>query len=410
MFRRCTRASIVLCALAALFSVRPWGLGAVRASQSGGQPIGQAPAAAPAGPLAPAKYKDVQIMKDVTVEQFDLTMDYFVAAVGLECRGCHERDQATGELAYEKDHRIKAVTRKMINLVRVVNAGDYGGRTNCAQCHVGRLRPPGQQLAQPMTPDEIAAAAQAGRGQGSTPAAGAAAPAGARGAQAPAAPTPAPVDEVVGRYVDALGGREALAKLRTRLTTGTLRNRAGQATPFAIEESGARYRETLRSTPPAAVGFDGASGWSERGGQVTDLSGFALQQVLRRATLDLPLQLKEKFQNLQAARPARIPGATPDSPPVEVNVLQGLSSPFVTEQLSFDTASGLLVRRRVVTRAADRGSMVEQFDYLDYRPVAGVKMPFTIKRTTWAAADTLSVAEVKVNVAIDDAAFARPKR
>ncbi len=111
-------------------------------------------------------------MKDVTAEQFDITMDYFVVSTGIPCQGCHVRDEATGAFAYENDHRIKAVTRKMINLVRTVNAGDFGGRTNCAQCHIGRPRPPGQPLAQPMTPEQIAdlaaqtAARQSGPGAG----------------------------------------------------------------------------------------------------------------------------------------------------------------------------------------------------------------------------------------------------
>ena len=51
-----------------------------------------------------------------------------------------------------------------------------------------------------------------------------------------------------------------------------------------------------------------------------------------------------------------------------------------------------------------------QFDYSDDRDVAGVKMPFTITRTDWSAVDTLTIVDVKPNVPIDDAKFARPKR
>jgi hypothetical protein len=54
--------------------------------------------------------------------------------------------------------------------------------------------------------------------------------------------------------------------------------------------------------------------------------------------------------------------------------------------------------------------MVEQFDYSDYKDVAGVKMPFTIKRTSWNAVDTLTIADIKPNAQIDDAKFARPRR
>jgi hypothetical protein len=39
--------------------------------------------------------------------------------------------------------------------------------------------------------------------------------------------------------------------------------------------------------------------------------------------------------------------------------------------------------------------------------VAGVKMPFTIKRTDWAQLDTITVVDVKPNAAIDDARFVK---
>jgi hypothetical protein len=372
----------------------------------------QATPPAPTGPLAAAKYRDIQVMKDVPADQFDITMDYFVAATGLQCQGCHVRDEATGEFDYANDHRIKSVTRKMINLVRTVNAGDYGGRTNCAQCHAGRPNPPGLPLAQPMTPDQIAAlaaqtAARQGGPGGASPAA-----AGTAGAQGAGQQIPAPaIDDVINKYVEALGGRAALEKLQSRAMSGTLTNRAAQSMAFAIEEKGTKYLETTQSQPtPTTIGFDGASGWTQSGTRVADLVGFPLQRALCSATLTLPLRLKDKYPNLQAGRPTRLPGASAASPALEVNQLQGASSPYVNEQFYFHATSGLLVRRRVVTRAADRGSMVEQFDYSDYRAVAGVKMPFTIKRTSWNAVDTLTIADIKPNVQIDDAKFARPKR
>jgi hypothetical protein len=389
--------------------------GAQQGPPPAGQAGGQQGPPAPTGPLATAKYKDIQVMKDATAEQFDVTMDYFVASTGIQCQGCHVRDQATGEFAYEKDHRIKAVTRKMINLVKTVNAGDFGGRTNCAQCHVGLARPPGQQPAQPMTPEQIAAQAAQAAARQAAPAGGAPAAAAAAGAPpggGQPAPPPAPAtDDVINKYIEALGGRAALEKLQSRAMSGTLTNRAAQSMAFTIEEKGAKYREALQSqTASTTIGFDGANGWTQTGSQIADLAGFPLQRAIRGATLTLPLHLKDQYPNLQASRPTRLPGAAAGSPAIEVNLLQGSSSPYVNEQLYFHAVSGLLVRRRVVTRAADRGTMVEQFDYSDYKDVAGVQAPFTIKRTSWNAVDTLTIADVKPNVQIDDAKFKKPNR
>jgi hypothetical protein len=58
-------------------------VGAQQVPPAAGQAAAQKTPPAPTGPLAPTEYTDVQIMKDVPVDQFDLTMDYFVVCVGL---------------------------------------------------------------------------------------------------------------------------------------------------------------------------------------------------------------------------------------------------------------------------------------------------------------------------------------
>jgi len=373
---------------------------------------GQTPAA-PTGPLAPEKYKDIKVLTDIPADQLDVTMRYIAAATGFQCQGCHVRDQATGEFAYEQDTRTKTTARAMMNLVKTVNAGDFGARINCGTCHGGQNRPAGLQLAQMMTPDQLAqlaaqqAARQGGAGGGAVggaPAGGA--PGGAGRGQQPALPA---VDEIVTKYLDALGGAAALAKVQSRTITGTLTNRAAQSMAFTIEEKGNKFRETVQTQPDAASrGFDGTTGWAQGGTRVVDLTGFPLQQALRNADLMLPLQLKEKYQNLAAAR-VGFPPTTPGGTLTPVIGLRGNPAPNVTETLIFDATSGLLLRRTVRTATQLNGALNEQFDYSDYRTVGGVKMPFVIKRTNWNTLDTLNVADIKINPTIDDARFARPK-
>jgi hypothetical protein len=88
--------------------------------------------------------------------------------------------------------------------------------------------------------------------------------------------------------------------------------------------------------------------------------------------------------------------------------MTGDLSASVSETLLFDPASGLLLRRTVVTKTPV-GSLPEQIDYSDYRDVAGVKLPFLIKRATWEALDNFKVVDVKPNAQIDDTRFAKPK-
>ena len=80
----------------------------------------------------------------------------------------------------------------------------------------------------------------------------------------------------------------------------------------------------------------------------------------------------------------------------------------MTEQLSFDRASGLLLRRLIITTGERLMNLPEQIDYSDYRDVGGVKVPFTVRHATWNAVTTEKFADVKINAPIDDAVFAKP--
>jgi photosynthetic reaction center cytochrome c subunit len=76
-------------------------------------------------------------------------------------------------------------------------------------------------------------------------------------------------------------------------------------------------------------------------------------------------------------------------------------------RLYFDEESGLLVRL-VRFGETPLGRLPTQIDYADYRETGGVKIPFR-----WAVARpggrfTIQVNDVKQNVPVDDAKFAKP--
>jgi hypothetical protein len=369
--------------------------------------------------LAPAKYKDIQSLKDVPADQIDVTMHYFSAALNWQCQNCHVRDQATGEFDFAAEHRRKTTTRKMIDLVRIVNAGDYGTKINCATCHQGRNQPAGLQAAQPYTAEQLTAmaaqaAAQAARAAGPGP--GGATPGGGRPGGAPGQPggsgvqpPPPPVEPIIAKYIEAMGGQANLDKLRSRVMTGNVVNRSNQSMPFTIEEKGDKVH-SLIADPKGSVntGFDGKAGWIQADGKVSDIDGFMLQQSIRLNDLRLPADFAKRYTNLQAGRPTRLPARTPGSTPINVSLVQGDVAPNVAERLYFDATSGLLLRRQVISRTPLNGSLIDTIDYSDYKDVAGVPMPFTIRFNNWETLNTYTVVDVKTGAPIDDARFAKP--
>jgi hypothetical protein len=82
-------------------------------------------------------------------------------------------------------------------------------------------------------------------------------------------------------------------------------------------------------------------------------------------------------------------------------------APNVTEHLQFDRATGLLLRRTVLTRTS-LGQLHEQIDYSDYRNVFGVKMPHQVRYATWNNVTTQKFSTITVNAPIDEAQFTKP--
>ena len=116
--------------------------------------------------------------------------------------------------------------------------------------------------------------------------------------------------------------------------------------------------------------------------------------------VQLPLHLKQLFNELKADRAGKIGGS-------EVYVISGLNAGELAARLYFDARSGLLLRMlRYVN--SPLGSNPTQIDYGDYREQDGVKMPFleTVFRPNSRL--VIQVDEAKYNVPIDDAKFVRP--
>jgi photosynthetic reaction center cytochrome c subunit len=373
------------------------------------------------------------VLKDVPPDQWQLVMQYVAASLGVQCNYCH----VMGDNASD-DKDTKQTARKMMQMVADLNKEFFAGKPtiSCASCHNGHPKPSKvTPLAVNMTQDEAAAAAAArGRrgggpggggapgapGAGATPPAGGApgaAPAGAAPGRGPAGPPPPPavtetVDQVVSKYVQALGG-QALQNAKTRVMTGTVTNRdLTTANVTVTEKSTGESRIEIATQPnPTIRATNGTAAWQIGGGgfgggaNARDITGFQVQQGFRLADFALPLNLKQRYQNL-SVKPAydTIDGK-------QVVVLTGTPYPNASEDLAFDRESGLLVRRTVTSGSTGGFGIMalgEQIDYSDYRDVSGVKVPFTVKHSTWNAVTTEKFTDIKINAPVNDSIFAKP--
>ncbi len=126
-----------------------------------------------------------------------------------------------------------------------------------------------------------------------------------------------------------------------------------------------------------------------------DVEGAAIDADLHLAT-----HLKAMFSELKVRGTEKV-GDT------EAYVVVGQREGRTPIQLYFDTQTGLLVRMLRFGETA-LGQLPVQIDYADYRATDGVKIPYRWTLARPSGRFTIQVSEVKQNVPVDEAKFAKP--
>jgi outer membrane lipoprotein-sorting protein len=222
-------------------------------------------------------------------------------------------------------------------------------------------------------------------------------------------------DDIVEKYLAALGGRAALAKVASRSTTGTITLSLPQGPVSGTIEILNQQPNKVRSVTKldlTSLGagqlireqrFDGTTGYvidSMQGNR--EITGGQLEN-LKNAVFPSPLlTYKERGATVELAGKETIDGRD-----TYVLVLKPKTGPVVRHY--FDAETYLPARIVVKLDIPEAGGEVEQTsDLSDYRAVDGVKIPFAIKVSSAIQSFIIAVTKVEQNVAVDAASFARP--
>jgi len=337
------------------------------------------------GKTSEQAFKNIQVLKGIPADQVIPTMRFMRDSLGgVACTFCHDAEDRASDAKPEK-----VMARKMIAMELTINKDTFGGKVEvtCYTCHRGAAMPVGE----PVIPDETTAAAAAPPANKQAPAAG---------------PT---ADQILARYIDALGGEQALRKVTSRVMTGTMDLPAAAGNPGAHVqmELDAKAPDLMLVTMPgangtASNGFDGAAAWTQDNrGRVAEVTGTDLVRAQRDSDFYQPLDLKQQYDQMVAGGTEKI--GTHDTYRV-------IAAPKgdVPEQLFFDTQTGLLVRR-IVFSTTLLGNDPNYIDYDDYRDAGdGVKIPFLVENYVLTQKTTTHVQKVQDNVAIDSGKFSKP--
>lgn len=330
-------------------------------------------------------FKNVQVLKGIPTDEFMDAMGMFSASLGYDCVSCHSPEIHTNREAFAIATPAIQRARGMIVMMNAINRGYFGGepRVSCFTCHRAQYRPEfipslalqyGEVIFDPnsirIIPEQRTS-----------------------------------VDQVFDKYLQALGGRQRLASLTSFAARGTYEgfNTGGSPFPVEIFAKAPDQRTQIVRTPEgdAVKTHDGHSGWVAEGWRplpLMTLTGGNLEGARLEAMTSFPASIRQAFSQWQVS------STTIDDRTVQL--LQGTNAGQLPVNFYFDE-SGLLVRIVRWNRTAV-GTVPTQIDYADYREVAGIKVPFRSMMTWTNGQNTIALSEVRPNVPIDAAQFARP--
>ena len=325
--------------------------------------------------MAEQVFKNIQVLKGVPADQVIPAMQFIAASLGVECEFCHVKN------AFEKDDKDEKVTaRKMMQMMFTANKETFEGKreVTCYTCHRGSTDPVGTPVileSEPKPATEVAAV--------------------------PSENLPK-ADQLIDKYVEALGGKDAIQKITSRVEKGTLT--AGEMkAPVDVYAKAPDKRIAIVHMPggDTSTAFDGHVGWLSSPGRPTrEMSAAETDNVRMDAELFFAADLKQLFQSFRVRSQEKIGDR-------EVYVIFAFNEGKPPVKFYFDAQSGLLVR---LVRLVDTplGSNPTQIDFADYRDAGGVKVPYRWTIARPSGRFTIQIEELHQNVPVDDSKFIMP--
>ena len=221
---------------------------------------------------------------------------------------------------------------------------------------------------------------------------------------APQAALPS-VDQVLDKYVKAVGGQAAIEKLTSRVSKGTFE--MDQMPGPAAEEIDAKapnkqYMVTdIPNYGQVKRGFNGAAGWEDNPQTgLRDITGSELATMKRDADFYGAVNFKEHYPKMTVKAKESVNGH-------DAYVIEATPPDGAADTMYFDADSGLLVRMQREAEGPN-GKVTVDITFDDYREVDGIKIPYAMHFSMGDFAFTIKFNEVKHNVPIDDAKFEKP--
>lgn len=221
-------------------------------------------------------------------------------------------------------------------------------------------------------------------------------------------------DEIVEKHLAAMGGREALQRIRTRVSTGTVTVEtavgpiAGTVEAFAKAPNKSRSLVTLDLSSLGAGTFINDQRFNGTTGYIIDtlngnrdITGSQLAAMRNSGFPTVWLDYRARGLTIMLAGQETLAGRA-------AYVLEVTPKIGPRARAWVDAETLMLVKTSVPLDATPAGPVEQITEYGDFRTIDGVKVPFSVKSISGGQTVTAVLTDVKHNVEVDDASFLMP--
>jgi hypothetical protein len=362
------------------------------ATAAGRQAAPAQPSSGEAPQMAEKVFKNIQVLKGITVDEFMDTMGMFAAATTKDCTGCHAPEILSGSRdAFATPTPMIQRARQMTVMMNTINRNFFGDqkRVTCYTCHSATPSPqrvPNLSIQYgtppPDNPDRLEFVALPDRAN--------------------------EVDSIFARFVQAIGGAERWAAVNSFAASGTYAGWDTSRVEVPVDLFGRAPNQFTtvvhRKEGDNVFVFNGMNAWFA--GVDAAAPNLTLQYTggnLAGARIDALVQIAPHTIQKAYSRWQVSEDVVDDEP---VTVLQGTNQGETPVNLYFDDA-GLLVR---LVRWSDTavGPVPTQFDFSDYREVEGIRRPYEWVRVWTNNRVVFKLKDVRINAPVDASRFQRP--
>jgi len=229
----------------------------------------------------------------------------------------------------------------------------------------------------------------------------------ATGAGPAASPSPAEqaaIDQILQRYEQALGGRQAIDAVKSYRMKGVFQivGLKGTIEGWHKQPEMSLLVMNFDGKGTLKKGFDGQTRWVQTpAGTFSDSSPQEIAELERDSEVYSAGNIRGLFDSLKLENKARLNGR-------DMYVIEGKPPRGPAEKLFFDVENGLLVRWDMARKQEGRGTVFVRVHLNDYRDVDGLKVPFNVRFAFESFNFEVQVQELEHNLAVDDAMFKKP--